>query len=344
MTRHLTSFLLALLLLAGACRQPATTVPPASAEQPVTTIAFGSCNRQDLPQVIWPAILKNDPQVWIWLGDNIYGDSEDMAVLKQKYDMVLQEPGYQQLQAKAKVIGTWDDHDYGLNDGGKEFKMREQSQQLFWDFIGEPADSPRRRQQGVYSSHTYGPEGKQVKVILLDSRYHRDPLERINKVYQVNPTGDMLGEEQWQWLENELRNSKAQVHIIGNGIQVLPEEQVFEKWANFPASRKKLLDLVAATKAPGVLLLSGDRHIAEISKVNHPGMTYPIYEVTSSGLTHVYSGAGDEPNRYRVGALIKVINFGVLQFNWNQPENKVTVEMLVKGKDDEVLLHENVTY
>ncbi|MEJ8801210.1 alkaline phosphatase D family protein [Pontibacter sp. H249] len=327
------------LVILSACQKPAAT---SQNETPLTTLAFGSCNREDLPQPLWPVIVQNKPQVWAWLGDNIYGDSYDMNVLRQKYDMVKAEPGYQQLMATSEIIGVWDDHDYGLNDGGKEYTMRQESAQLFWDFIGEPADSPRRQQEGVYSSHTYGPAGKQVKVIMLDSRYHRDSLLRIDKVYQVNETGDVLGEEQWQWLEQELRNSKADINLIGNGIQVLPEEQVFEKWANFPASRKRLLDLIAASNAKGVILLSGDRHIAEISKTNLPGMSYPLYEVTSSGLTHVYSGAAEEPNKYRIGRLIKQLNFGVLNFNWNVKQ--VEVEMLIKGENNSTLLKETVIY
>ncbi|MEJ8757809.1 alkaline phosphatase D family protein [Pontibacter sp. H259] len=324
-------------ILAFACKAPLTHTP----EKPIDTIAFGSCNRQNLPQVIWPAINQNKPDVWVWLGDNIYGDSDDMNVLQQKYDSVQQEPGYKQLKATAKIIGTWDDHDYGLNDGGKEFKKREQSQRLFWDFIGEPTNSKRRQQQGVYSSHTFGPKGKQVKVILLDSRFHRDSLARIKKVYQVNQTGDMLGEAQWKWLEKELRNSKAQINIIGNGIQVLPEEQAFEKWANFPTSRKRLLDLLAKTQARGVILISGDRHIAEISKTEIPGLNYPLYEVTSSGMTHVYSGNSVEPNKYRVGELINKLNFGVFRFTWG---DKVQVDMLIKGTENEILLQETVVY
>ena len=327
------------LLILNACQKPAATT---QTEPALTTLAFGSCNREDLPQPLWKPIVENKPQVWVWLGDNIYGDSYDMSVLQQKYDKVKAEPGYQQLVASSEVIGVWDDHDYGLNDGGKEFSMRKESAKLFWDFVGEPADSPRRQQEGVYSAHTYGPEGKQVKVILLDSRYHRDSLARINKVYQVNETGDMLGEEQWRWLEQELRNSKADINIIGNGIQVLPEEQVFEKWANFPAARKRLLNLIAASQAKGVILISGDRHIAEISKTDLPGMEYPLYEVTSSGLTHVYSGAAEEPNKYRVGKLIKQLNFGVFNFDWS--EDKVKVEMLIKGEGGATLLKETVAY
>ena len=335
----LSRLLAFVLLLLSACQKPAATT---QIQGPLTTLAFGSCNREDLPQVLWQPIIQNKPQVWVWLGDNIYGDSDSMAVLQRKYNMVLQEPGYQQLQQEAKVIGVWDDHDYGKNDAGKEYEMKEESAQLFWDFIGEPANSPLRRQEGVYSAHTYGPAGKQVKVILLDSRYHRDSLARINRVYQTNYTGDILGEEQWHWLEQELRNSTASINIIGNGIQILPEEQIFEKWANFPKARKRLLDLIAASNARGVILLSGDRHIAEISKTTLPGMSYPLYEVTSSGMTHVYSGDVVEPNRYRVGELIKQLNFGILNFHWN--DKQVKVEMLIKGEGNKTLLEHTVTY
>ncbi|WP_439881129.1 alkaline phosphatase D family protein [Pontibacter sp. MBLB2868] len=333
--------LLGLLLVLNACQQPAT-VSTSNAQEPITKLAFGSCNRQDLPQPLWSVINNNDPDVWVWLGDNIYGDSDTMAVLQRKYNMVLQEPGYKELQADTKIIGVWDDHDYGKNDAGKEFKMKEESEKLFWDFIGEPANSPRRQQEGVYSAHTYGPEGKQVKVILLDSRYNRDSLERINGVYQVNATGDMLGEEQWQWLEKQLRESKAAINIIGNGIQVLPEEQVYEKWGNFPKSRERLLKLIADSGAKGVMLLSGDRHIAEISKTNLPGMSYPLYEITSSGLTHVYRGDSIEPNKYRVGNLVKQLNFGLLYFNWGKENTQV--RMVIKGEGDKTLLEKTVTY
>ncbi|MFD2246422.1 alkaline phosphatase D family protein [Pontibacter ruber] len=332
--------LLGLMLLLSACHKPAAT---SETESPLTTIAFGSCNRQDLPQPLWDDILNNKPQLWVWLGDNIYGDSDDMNVLQKKYAVVQQQPEYQKLVATAKVVGTWDDHDYGRNDAGKEYRMKQKSADLFWNFVGEPANSPRRKQQGVYSAHTYGPKDRQVKVIMLDSRFNRDSLLRINKIYQVNQTGDVLGEEQWKWLENELRNSTAKVHIIGNGIQVLPEEHAFEKWANFPAARKRLLNLIASTKAQGVILLSGDRHIAEISRTNYPGISYPLYEVTSSGLTHTWTGTFvEEPNRYRVGPMIAKLNFGVLHFDWSGPQ--VKVDMQVKGDGNETYLREQIQF
>lgn len=297
------------LLALAACAGPsAGTAPRADANAPVTRIAFGSCSRETLPQPLWRQVAAARPDVWVWLGDNIYGDTSDMAVMRAKYARQKGHPDYQTLLARTRVIGTWDDHDYGLNDGGKEFTARAASQQALLDFLDEPADSPRRLRAGVYESYTYGPAGRQVKVILLDTRYHRDA---------PGPDGDVLGEEQWAWLERELRGSRAQVHLIGSGIQVVAEDHRFEKWANFPAARARLFRLVGETRAPGVVFLSGDRHIAEVSRVSGTAAGYPLYDVTSSGLTHTWRERWEEVNRHRVGENVIALNYGLLHVDWD---------------------------
>ena len=43
-------------------------------------------------------------------------------------------------------------------------------------------------------------------------------------------------------------------------------------------------------------------HFAELSRLEHGSLHYPLHELTSSGLTHAYDSA-DEPNRLRVGAI-----------------------------------------
>jgi alkaline phosphatase D len=334
---HLKLFLIVISLAACSSNKQGKT-----SNEPLTRIAFGSCNHQDKPQPMWEYILQNKPQLWIWLGDNIYGDSDTMQVLKNKYDLQLNNSGYRKLTAAVPVIGIWDDHDYGLNDAGSEYAPKKESQQLMLDFLGEPASSERRKQEGAYTSYTYGPAGKQVKVILLDARYFRDDLQKQDKGYILNESGDILGEAQWKWLENELRNSKADIHLIGSGIQIIPEEHMYEKWANFPKARKRLFDLLAAIGAKNVILLSGDRHIAEISKYTQAGLSAPIYEVTSSGLTHSSTNNTSEPNGYRVGNLVNVLNFGILEIDWNR--KPVQVELIVKGLDNKVLARETVTY
>lgn len=303
-------------------------------EAQLTTIALGSCSRQDLPQVMWPYVLNQSPDLWVWLGDNIYGDSEDMAVLKEKYERQKWEPNYQRMQSEMDIIGIWDDHDYGVNDGGKEFRKRTESRDLMFDFLDVPKNHPAWKREGGYQSYVYGTGDRKVKLILLDARYFRDPVKRVNGRYLPNEQGDVLGEAQWDWLEKELTNSDAAVHILASGIQLLPEEHRFEKWANFPAARQRLLDLIARTKPRNAFHLSGDRHIAEISKVEIPGYG-PFFDFTSSGLTHSYEAAGDEKNRFRVGKLIGSKNFGLIKLNWK--ESGVELTFQIRGLEDQVL-------
>jgi len=313
-----------------------------NSDQLLTTIALGSCNREDRPQDMWSYILEQDPQLWIWLGDNIYGDSNDMTVMKQKYLKQKYAPEYAAFRQKMPIIGTWDDHDFGANNAGKEYPKRDESQALMLDFLDVPEDAPVRSQQGAYQSYTFGPDGKKVKVILLDSRYHRDEpiINPEGKGYLPNERGTILGEAQWDWLEKELAGSDAQIHLIGNGIQIIPQDHNYEKWHNFPKERRRLFDLLKKYEITNPVLLSGDRHIAEISRLEYPGYETPIYEMTTSGLTHSYEQVGGEPNRHRVSKLIGEKNFGIIKINWSDP-NRPGVDLEVWGKNQK--LHTSVS-
>lgn len=301
----------------------------------VSTIAFGSCNRQDQPQLLWPPILANNPDLWIWLGDNIYGDTDDMEKMAGMYAQQKQQPDYQELYENVPVIGIWDDHDYGINDGGKAFHKKAASRDLMLDFLDVAEEAEVRKREGGYQSYTIGPEGKQVKVILLDTRYFRDTLldsDEVGRRYEPNPEADMLGETQWRWLEKELKESKAEINIIASSIQVLSEEHGFEKWANLPTSRERLFQLVANSEAKGVVFLSGDRHFGEISKINISGVPYPVYDITSSGLTHIYEAA-DESNHHRVGGLVTKLNFGIIKIEWG---SIVKLTFNIKGEENQL--------
>ena len=301
-------------------------------------IAFGSCSKQYEAQPIWSSIVENDPDLWIWLGDNIYGDTEDMQVLRDKYQQQNDNKDYQKLLATCPIIGTWDDHDYGVNDGGKEYPKRKESKQLFTEFMGYDASHPIHKHEGVYHSYNFGEGEKSIKIILLDSRYFRDPIARQNSTYVQNNKGTILGKKQWKWLEQELKNSKAKVHIIGNGIQVIPEEHRFEKWANFPQERQRLLDVIKKWKVANPILLSGDRHAAEISRLAIDD-TLDVYEVTASGLTHAYTSGGIEPNRYRLGEdRVRTTNFGLIKVDWKA--NELSLEL--RGLGNELFVQKKV--
>ena len=304
----------------------------------VETISFGSCNKHDFPQPLWNPILRDSPDVWIWLGDNVYGDTHDMALLKSKYEAQSNITDYQKLKGSAQIIGVWDDHDYGINDGGVYYQKKKESQQILLDFLDEPATSPRRNQEGVYASYDYGIAENKIKVILLDTRYHRDTLLKEDKMYIPNLEGSLLGATQWAWLENELRTSDAAVHLIAGGIQFIPTEHPFEKWENFPKERERLLNLIASTGAKNPVLLSGDRHIAEVSLLKDDRFPAGLYEITSSGLTHSWREYREEYNPYRVGNMIANLHYGSVTFDWEE-RNMV---FQIKGEQGQVYLEQKI--
>ncbi|MDM9632051.1 alkaline phosphatase D family protein [Robiginitalea aurantiaca] len=177
-------FQLLLLLILLSCK-PGKDASAASAspERETFRIAFGSCNDTGRGNLLWDDILALDPDLWIWGGDNVYADTAEKEKLREYYAELKKVPGYSRLKAATPVIGTWDDHDYGLNDGGAEFTAREVSQQEFMDFMDVPADSPRRQREGIYASHTYRHGKGSVKILVLDTRCFRTALRE-------DPTGD----------------------------------------------------------------------------------------------------------------------------------------------------------
>lgn len=306
----------------------------------VDVIAFGSCNRQNRPQPLWQPIIADQPDLWIWMGDNIYGDTPNMDTLRVKYELQNQVPDYQALKAKTPIIGVWDDHDYGINDGGKQYAQKKESRDLMFDFLDVPANAPERKREGAYSSHLIGSGDNLVKIILLDARYFRDTLEKIDKVYQLNQNGEVLGADQWKWLEQELKNSPAKINLISSGVQILPTEHAFEKWANFPKERERLLDLIAKSGAKTPVLLSGDRHIAEVMKLSDSRFPKGIYEITSSGLTHTWKENSPEPNQFRIGQLIAKLNYGLALIDWEKEE----VTFQIKGENGVILASQVVPF
>ncbi|XLS30423.1 alkaline phosphatase D family protein [Flavobacteriaceae bacterium M23B6Z8] len=301
------------------------------------TLAFGSCNKASLPNLLWDDILKDKPDVWIWGGDIVYADTDDPRRLKSFYDRQLNVEGYQKLVKETDILGTWDDHDYGLNDGGAFFSFKDESQKFFLDFLQLPQDDPRRERKGIYHSVEYNPEGGKIKIIILDTRYFRTDLTEdteTSKRYKPNTYGDgtLLGTEQWEWLQQQLNDSDADFNVVVSSIQMLSDKHGYETWGNFPHEVAKFKALVKNSGAKGVIVLSGDRHISDFSKVRIDGVPYPLIDFTSSGLTHSATNNKGEENPYRVGTLVNSLSYGLLRFNVKDKE----VLMEMKGDNGNV--------
>ena len=300
----------------------------------LTRIAFGSCADQERPQPVWRSILAAKPQLFLFIGDNIYGDTEDMAEMRAKYQQLAAVRGFARLRRLIPILATWDDHDYGLNDGGAEFAARAASQQEFLDFWGVPADSPRRKRAGVYDAQVFGPAGSRVQVIMLDTRYHRSALRRRPEgmpgdgryLPDETPGKTMLGAEQWRWLEEQLRQP-AELRLVVSSIQVVPEDHGWEKWMNLPRERERLYALIRTTGAKGVVFLSGDRHLAELSMMDG-GVGYPLYDLTASGLNNASpKWRPYEVNRHRVATVNEGDNFGLVTIDWQLADPVISLQI-----------------
>ncbi|MFD1316571.1 alkaline phosphatase D family protein [Namhaeicola litoreus] len=306
-------------------------------------IAFGSCNNQFLVNNLWNEIDKHQPNIFIWGGDVIYSDTDSPEIMAKNYDILLQNESYKMFRKKYEILGTWDDHDYGQNDGGLNYPMKDQSQELFLDFLEVPDNDQRRAQKGIYFSEQYLVQDKIIKVIILDTRYFRSDLKKSSdqkKRYVPAKGGTMLGEKQWEWLANELNNSNADFHVIMSSVQVWSNQHGFETWGNMPDEVKKLDLLLSSSKAKNIILLSGDRHISEISAKNIQGMNYPVIDFTSSGMTHAYTSFTGEPNPYRLGEVVFQNSFGILQFDLDKNE----VLMEIRGENNELLQSHSQSY
>jgi alkaline phosphatase D len=312
----------ALLAAVGAAAQE----PP-----PLTPIAFGSSADEEAPQPIWDAVLAYRPQLFLFAGDNVYGDlrngselpeAELMDGLRHAYGEAAKVPGLTAVRRTVPHLATWDDHDFGKNDAGADFAGKEEAKRLFLEFWDVPASDPRRSREGVYHARTFGPSGMRVQVILLDTRSFRSPLKasdrpgepgRENYLPDDDAGKTMLGPAQWAWLAERLREP-AELRLIVSSIQVVAEGHGWERWGNLPRERRRLYDLIRNTGANGVVFLSGDRHIGAIYRET-VGTPYPLVEITSSGLNRTFP-SNREAGPNRLGPVYGGANFGTVDVDW----------------------------
>ena len=305
-----------------------------SESRTLTRLGFGSCINPATHPMLDRA-LTLDFDAFVLLGDNIYADTTNMTVMAEKYRVRKESAFFRALRKKAPLLATWDDHDFGWNDAGSNYAQRAQSQKLFLDFMDEPASSPRRHREGIYDAYVFGPPGQRVQVILLDTRYFRSALATGSNnvvpsggkyIPHPDPNVTMLGEAQWAWLEEQLR-VPAEVRVIASSIQFLSEFSGAEAWANLPREKQRMLDLLQKTRANGVVFISGDRHWAELSRLDRPGDS-PLYDLTASALTEPHNRGTATPNRLRDGPTYHNVNVGLLTIDWSGETPAVRVQVI----------------
>ena len=299
-------------------------------------IGFGSCLHQDYPQPIWEQVKKQKPNLFIMLGDNVYGDTygniDNLNNAYQKQKLVLEK-----FKLDFPFLAIWDDHDFGKNDGGNEYIFKNSSKQLFLKYWKIPEDDIRHQRDGLYFEKILYFKHGTVQILILDTRYFRSSLLKNQKVdkngighylpdYDLKKT--MLGKIQWKWLIKALER-EVDVRIIGTSIQLLTEGHGWEHWGNFPHQRKKLLNLLAKTSKNKAIVISGDRHLGGIYKlISRNGAT--IYEITSSSM-NMPSRIQHENGPLRIGDIYTRENFGIIRIDLKKKRIKIELHGLHEG-------------
>lgn len=298
-------------------------LPLPAADRPLTRIAFGSCSGSEKPIPILAQIAADKPDLYVYSGDNVYGDARgndpSLPELREAYARLAASPYYQTLRQTTPIIATWDDHDYGLNDAGVEFFAKDYSKQLFERFFatGERLSA----HEGVYDAYAFGPSGERVQILLLDTRWSRTKLARLAEpgprgpyAQTRDPNAHMLGEAQWAWLAAKLREP-ADVRILVSSIQVLADGHDYETWDNMPREQRRLIEVIKRSKAKGLIMISGDRHVAGLYRRDDL-LPYSLYELTTSGLNRASGRGSDEISTGQLGSLYSFANYGMVQIDW----------------------------
>lgn len=326
----------------------------------VVRIAFGSCLDASRPVPALTAAKNERPDAFLFLGDNIYADTLESGKLRAEYAKLASNPDFASLKKSTEIFFTYDDHDFGLNDMGGEHPNRLESARIALEFFGEKLFSDR---DGIYREKRIRKDRLDIQILILDTRYNRTALKKKNLFerlfsaeygpYKPNesPNATVLGQKQWQWLEQRFKEP-ADVRIIMSSIQVLHPGSGWESWANFPKDRQRLLNLIDQSQQP-VVILSGDRHFAEISKrprvhsrpVANPSALF-LYDITSSSLNKPLSFLRErnESNSLRTAGPVFEANYGLLNiYRLADDPAEIRMEAHIKDESGRTLLSEKLS-
>ena len=304
---------------------PRRTVTPGESMR----IAIGGCLLYSPGGVALEDIDLLDPDLMLWLGDNIYADTEDMGQMRRIYDALGANPRFRALSASVETMAVWDDHDYGWDNANATWPHKEASKEEFLRFWGAAADDPRWEQPGVYSARTFGSGERTVQVILLDNRFNLDPWDYEGS----DPGRQVLGEAQWAWLAERLAEP-ATIRIIGSGVQVVQDYDIstaWEGWGDSPLQRERLFRLIRDLRVPGVVFVSGDMHFAELSRASDDAaaLGYATYDLSGAGMDRMETeDVGLWNNPFRVGPLLNSARkHGMIEIDWVPADPEIHLEL-----------------
>lgn len=281
-------------------------------------LALASC-MSDAPifdhEKIWHSLQRENPDALFFLGDNVYASVKDPINPEEMWNRYWQTrlrlPIFR-AEKLTPIFATWDDHDFGQNNGDKTYKYVREAQEIFNDFFAQdPIFGTLEKGPGISMNlHLFGQH-----FLFMDSRSFRDV-----------PLGySMWGTEQEHWLQNQLKSSHKPLWII-NGSQIFgkygPSESL-EK--DFPQLFERLVDWIRNTERP-VKFVSGDIHATEVMALSSELLNQTTVEITSSSMHSMHSPIGAlRPNPRRIAGFDDD-NFVIVTFNGLQDADPVVIQ------------------
>jgi alkaline phosphatase D len=278
---------------------------------------------------IYDSIAAKDPDLMLWLGDNIYlreVDFESMAAIQHRYNESRRLPEMQRLLTACPHVAIWDDHDFGPNDSQGSYVHKDLTLEAFRDYWCNPSSGVAGTcgENGISTSFTFA----DMDFFLLDNRYNRTGA---NVKGAQEPT--ILGEDQLNWFLQSLAASKAPFKLVAIGGQFLNTEPYPENYSTYPAERQKILEFIDQNNITGVVFLTGDRHCGEMSMLKLPSGVV-VYDLTVSPLTSKAYNTSKENNTLRIeNSTVPDRHYAVLDFSGPRKERKLHIRCIdVSGK------------
>jgi hypothetical protein len=295
-------------------------------------------NWKDLQKAMWTQVLEHGADAIFLIGDNVYADLPAKITtaeqLIRRYSEAREGIELFRSPKLVPIMATWDDHDYGVNDGDRTWFLKNASTSTFFGFFPqEKAGAEFQRGPGVSSWwKAFG-----VNFALLDDRSFRSPngLDTPDQTH--------FGAEQEKWIQQGLKGAREPV-LLMSGDQFFGDYKACESYeTNQPKSLRAQIAEWKKAKVP-VLFISGDRHLADINEVPKNILGYTTYEITSSAIhARVYKDGFDRcPSPHQVVGSAGEMNYMLVEILKAQ-KSMLQIQVQSYGPDKKLQFQKKLT-
>jgi alkaline phosphatase D len=258
-------------------------------------VALISCMSDDFMAVqrdMWNSVRAAKPDILFFLGDAAYLDEQNTqlteASLWRRHVATRMKLDVYRWKTLRPVLSIWDDHDYGINNGGFDFPLKTGSSQMFEALFG--AQDVTGYASGLGRARVLSLFGQ--RFFLMDCRSWRR---------SGGAEATHWGGEQEDWFFEQLALNDEPAFLM-NGSQFFGKYHGYESFEKqHPEQLKRVLERLGKAEAP-VVLCSGDVHYSELMRLGREEMGYETFELTSSSLHSYYSQVFKAPNPRRLVA------------------------------------------